>query len=217
MPPAKPALKIEPKAAPGPGSGTIHSAPPAQRELPHRLPSALAGVEQARRPVPVSPPARLRRENASFFQARVPVITGEATYRGSISVDGTISGQLGANASALVVKQRPRNGPVEVQPELDGEIGFKDMLRVNGHIAGKVFSFKGTLIIDASAKVDGQIDVAVCVISGTVNGDVVGHERVELGAEAVIHGNISTRLLAVKPGAIFDGDCRMLKDENGDK
>ncbi|MFS8085765.1 MAG: bactofilin family protein [Acidobacteriota bacterium] len=98
-------------------------------------------------------------------------------------------------------------------PELNGEISFKDMLRVNGHIAGKVFSFKGTLIVDGSARVDASIDVAVAVIGGTVNGDVVGHQRVELGPGAVINGNISTRSIAMKPGAIFTGDCRMLKDE----
>jgi cytoskeletal protein CcmA (bactofilin family) len=54
------------------------------------------------------------------------------------------------------------------------------------------------------------------VISGTVNGDVTGHERVELGPAAVINGNISTRTLTMKPGAVFQGDCRMLKNENCD-
>jgi cytoskeletal protein CcmA (bactofilin family) len=91
------------------------------------------------------------------------------------------------------------------------------MLRVNGHITGKVTSPGGTLIIDAAARVDGDIDVGVVVISGAVNGDVIGHERVELGPASIINGNISTRTLTMKPGAVFQGDCRMLKNENGDK
>jgi cytoskeletal protein CcmA (bactofilin family) len=163
------------------------------------------------------PSARPRRDNSSNFQARVPVITGEATYRGLIPVDGIISGQLGANGSVLAIKQRPRSGPAESGPELNGEIRFKDMLRVNGHIAGKVTSEKGTLIVDPSALVDGDIEVGVVVVSGIVNGDVIGHERVELGPAAVINGNISTQSLTMKPGAVFQGDCRMLKNENGDK
>jgi cytoskeletal protein CcmA (bactofilin family) len=85
------------------------------------------------------------------------------------------------------------------------------MLRVNGHIAGTISSEKGTLIVDASARVDASVDVAVAVIAGTVNGDVVGRDRVELGPQAVIHGNISTPNLSMKPGATFQGDCRMLK------
>ena len=62
--------------------------------------------------------------------------------------------------------------------------------------------------------VDALIDVSVAVINGVVNGDVIARERVELGPSAVIHGNISTPALSMKPGATFQGDCRMLsRDE----
>jgi cytoskeletal protein CcmA (bactofilin family) len=119
--------------------------------------------------------------------------------------------------SGLTIRQRPKNGPTDSQPELNGELSFKDMLRINGHVAGKVRSHKGTLIIDSAAKVEAEIDVAVCVISGLVIGDVVGHERVEVGSGAVVKGNISTPALSIKPGAVFQGDCRMLKEQNGNK
>jgi len=164
-------------------------------------------AERTERPS-VSPPAQPRK--AVSFQPRVPVITGEVTYRGKISVDGTIVGQLGAAASTLTIKQRPQNGGGE--PELDGELSFKDMLRINGHVAGKVFSYKGTLIVDTSAKVEADINVGVCVVSGTVVGDIIGHERVEVTPGAIVKGNIATRTLSIKPGAVFQGDCRMLKD-----
>jgi len=147
---------------------------------------------------------------AANFQPRVPVITGEATYRGTTSVDGTICGQLGGAASMLTIKQRPSNG--SAAPELDGELTFKDLLRINGHVAGKVLSTKGTLIVDTSAKVEADINVGVCVVSGMVVGDIVGHERVEVAPGAIVKGNIATRALSIKPGAIFQGDCRMLKD-----
>jgi cytoskeletal protein CcmA (bactofilin family) len=162
------------------------------------------------------PIVRPRRDNGANFQARVPVITGEAIYCGSMPVNGIISGHLGASGSALTVKQRPRSGPMGSVPELDGELSFKDMLRVNGHIAGKVTSQNGTLIVDPSARVDADIEVGVAVISGIVNGDVTA-QRVELGPEAIINGNISTRALKMKPGAVFQGDCRMLKDEERDQ
>jgi len=211
---AKPALRIEPTAKAEPEAGTPQRAamiPPAGRR---RFPTGLTGFEPDLESAPR--PSRPRRDSGSSFQARVPVIIGEAIYRGAMPVDGVITGQLVANGSALTIRQRPRSGPPESEPELNGEISFKDMLRINGHVAGKVFSFKGTLIVDGSARVDASIDVAVAVISGTVNGDVIGHERVELGPCAVINGNISTQSLTMKPGAIFQGDCRMVKNENGD-
>ena len=225
MPPAKAALKCEPASITEPlTENALHSAPASVSQIPQRRPNALAGTEALRsqvRPVvampAATPIARPRRNNGAYFQARVPVITGEAVFRGTMPVDGIITGQLGASGSTLAVKQRPRNGPVELQPDLNGELDFKDMLRVNGYIAGKVTSPSGTLIVDPSARVDADIDVGVAVISGIVNGDVIARDRVDLGPEAIINGNISTRSLTMKPGAVFQGDCRMLTNENGDK
>jgi cytoskeletal protein CcmA (bactofilin family) len=216
MPPgAKPALKREPNAKTESGTeNPIRSAFAAlPAEVPRRLPNALVGADTQKRPITTQSPSRSSRQNGFAFQPRVPVLHGEAVYRGSLPVDGIISGQLGVSSNSLTIKQRPKNGAVESIPELDGEISFKDMLRVNGHIAGRVFSEKGTLIVDASARVDASIEVAVATISGTVNGDVIGHERVEVGPGATVNGNISTRSLCIKPGAVFSGDCRILKDE----
>ena len=146
------------------------------------------------------------------FQTRVPVIIGEATYRGAISIDGVIGGQPGNNGGALNVRQRGRPF-FGKEPELSGEICFKDMLRVNGHIAGTVQSKKGTLIVDVSATIDANVEVAIAVIGGIVNGDIIAHRRVEVGPTAKIYGNIWTRSLAIQRGAIFEGVCQMLEDK----
>ena len=206
----KPALQKEPSTDEAPHDNVARLA----AAVPRRVTQSPIASPSAIRPVAV-PITQPRREPS--FQPRVPVITGEATYRGTFAVDGIISGQLGAAGSALTIKQRPKGGPTDSQPELNGELSFKDMLRINGHVAGKVFSYKGTLIVDGSAKVEAEINVAVCVISGIVIGDVIGHERVEVGSGAVVKGNISTPALSIKPGAVFQGDCRMLKDRNGEK
>ncbi|HEV7396772.1 MAG TPA: polymer-forming cytoskeletal protein [Pyrinomonadaceae bacterium] len=149
-------------------------------------------------------------ETRADSQMRVPVIIGEVSFRGTIPVDGIVCGIPGANGGSLTVKQRGRTffGP---DPELNGDLSFRDMLRVNGHIAGNVCSKKGTLIVDAAAQIDANIDVSVAVIGGIVNGDIVAHQRVELGAAAKIHGNIWTRSLSIQNGAIFDGVCQMIE------
>jgi cytoskeletal protein CcmA (bactofilin family) len=203
----KPALQKEPARDDAPAA-TPHNnvarlaEAVSRRETPAASPTGI-------RPVTL-PVNQLRKETS--FQPRTPVITGEANYRGTFPVDGVITGQLGAAGSVLTIKQRPKSGPTDAQPELDGELSFKDMLRINGHVAGKIFSYKGTLIVDGSAKVEAEINVGVCVISGIVIGDVTGNERVEVGSGAVVKGNISTPKLSIKPGAVFQGDCRMLKE-----
>lgn len=146
------------------------------------------------------------------LQTRVPVILGEASFRGMFAVDGLLSGQPGHNGGATSVRQHGRSFFGE-QPEFNGEIAFVDMIRVNGHIAGSVQSSKGTLIVDTAARVDANVDVAIAVISGTVTGDIVAHQRVELAPSAKIYGNIWTRSLAIQSGAIFEGVCQMLEDK----
>ena len=112
----------------------------------------------------------------------------------------------------MSVKQHNRT-VFDAEPELNGEIRFVDMIRVIGHIAGSVHSKKGTLIVDTAARVDANVDVAIAVISGTVSGDIVAHQRVELAPSAKIYGNIWTRSLAIQSGAIFEGVCQMLDDK----
>ena len=199
MPPAKTALQPE----------LISSAlnPPVTESTPQfpRRPNATAIGDRV---------MAVRRPGAEpSFVPRVPVITGEATYRGHMPVEGTISGQLSAGGGTMVVKQRPRKVRCDSAPELDGEICFKDMLRINGHVAGSVLSSKGTLIINEGARVDARIDVSVALVSGTVQGEIVGRQRVELESGAIIYGNISTPKLSIRPGATFHGDCRMLREE----
>jgi cytoskeletal protein CcmA (bactofilin family) len=152
----------------------------------------------------------------SDSQTRVPVILGEATYRGMIPVDGIISGQPGANGGALSIRQRGRTS-FGNDPELNGEINFVDMLRVNGHIAGSLYSKKGTLIVDTAALIDADVEVCIAVIGGTVNGDIVAHQKVELGPTAKIYGNIWTRSLEIRSGAIFEGVCQMIEDKEDGK
>jgi cytoskeletal protein CcmA (bactofilin family) len=146
------------------------------------------------------------------FHPKLPVITGEVHFRGALSVDGLLSGQVGSN-SGLNLKQRP-SPSFNAQAELVGEFSFKDMVRVNGHIAGRVYSQRGTMIVDSGAKVEANVDVAVAMIGGTVTGDIVGRERVELGPASRIYGNIRTRSLVIKDGAIFEGVCCMIGEEH---
>jgi len=145
------------------------------------------------------------------FQAKIPVITGEIHFKGILPVDGSLSGQVGSGSS-LNLKQRP-SASFATQPELTGEITFRDMVRVNGHVAGTIHSRTGTLIVDATARVEANVDVATAIIGGTVKGDIVARERVELGPASKIYGNIWTKSLVIKDGAIFEGVCRMIGEE----
>jgi cytoskeletal protein CcmA (bactofilin family) len=113
--------------------------------------------------------------------------------------EGTLSGYVG---SGTVVT---------------GEATFKAMLRIDGQMSGRVTSSSGTLIIGTNGRVDANIDVAVAMIHGTVNGDIIATQRLELGRAAKVNGNIQSPSLVIEQGAIFEGSCKMVQGAAVDK
>ncbi len=109
------------------------------------------------------------------------------------------------------IKEGTLSGFVGGGTMVTGEATFKAMLRVDGHLSGKVSSSSGTLIIGANGKVDANIEVAVAVIHGTVNGDIIATQRLEMGRAAKVNGNIQTPSLVIEQGGIFEGSCKMLQ------
>src|SRR5215203_409618 len=109
------------------------------------------------------------------------------------------------------IKEGTLSGFVGGGTVVTGEANFKAMMRVDGHLSGRVSSSSGTLIVGANGKVDANIEVAVAVIHGTINGDIIATQRLELGRAAKVNGNIQTPYLIIEQGAVFEGTCKMLQ------
>ena len=129
---------------------------------------------------------------ADFTPAPIKAMTESETLAREIK-EGTLSGFVGSGT------------------QLTGETTFKAMLRVDGHLSGKISSSSGTLIVGATGKIDANVEVAVAVIQGTVNGDIIAAQRLELGRAAKVNGNIQTPSLVIEQGATFEGNCKMVK------
>jgi cytoskeletal protein CcmA (bactofilin family) len=112
---------------------------------------------------------------------------------------------------AREIKEGTLSGFVGSGTELTGETTFKAMLRVDGHLSGKISSSSGTLIVGATGKIDANVEVAVAVVHGTVNGDIIASQRLELGRASKVNGNIQTPSLVIEQGGIFEGNCKMIK------
>ena len=109
------------------------------------------------------------------------------------------------------IKEGTLSGFVGGGTVVTGEANFKAMMRVDGHLSGRVSSSSGTLIVGANGKVDANIEVAIAVIHGTINGDIIATQRLELGRSARVNGNIQTPSLIIEQGAMFEGSCKMVQ------
>ncbi|HEY2964315.1 MAG TPA: polymer-forming cytoskeletal protein [Pyrinomonadaceae bacterium] len=109
------------------------------------------------------------------------------------------------------IKEGTLSGFVGGGTDVTGEANFKAMMRVDGHFSGRITSSSGTLIVGNNGVVDANIEVAVAAIHGTINGDIIATQRLELGRAAKVNGNIQTPSLVIEQGAIFEGSCKMLQ------
>ena len=79
------------------------------------------------------------------------------------------------------IKEGTFSGFVGSGTIVTGETTFKAMLRIDGQLSGHISSGDGTLTIGSNGKVDASIEVAVAIIHGTVNGDIVATQRLRSG------------------------------------
>ena len=93
--------------------------------------------------------------------------------------------------------------------EVSGDIFFSDQLRVDGKVDGKITSEGGTLVIGESGHLEAQVDVGTCIIQGELHGNLIAKTKVEIHRSGRVHGDLSTPVLLVEEGAIFNGMIKM--------
>jgi cytoskeletal protein CcmA (bactofilin family) len=116
-----------------------------------------------------------------------------------------------SDSMARDIKEGRLSGFVGHGTTLTGETIFTAMLRVDGHLIGNVSSDTGTLIVGTNGQVDANIMVAAAMVNGTVNGDIIATEKLQLGRTARVLGNIQSPKLIIEEGAILEGTCSMIK------
>lgn len=101
---------------------------------------------------------------------------------------------------------------VDLGCEVEGRLAFVGTLVLNGKFQGEIHS-SGTLLVGETAQVQANMQVDVLIVSGQVTGNISARERVELKGSARISGDIATPVLVLEEGVIFDGHCRMKRQE----
>ena len=109
------------------------------------------------------------------------------------------------------IKEGRLSGFVGHGTTLTGDTNFQMMLRVDGHLTGTISSENGTLIVGTQGQVDANVSVATAMVNGTVNGDIIATEKIQLGRTAKVIGNIQAPKLVLEEGALLEGGCTMLR------
>jgi cytoskeletal protein CcmA (bactofilin family) len=100
------------------------------------------------------------------------------------------------------------NGFIDSGCTLRGELEFSSSFRVDGRVEGTIRS-RSELLIGEDGVVEGEIDVARCLIGGQVRGTVKASEKVVLHASAKVWGELHAPAVVMEDGAFLEGRVEM--------
>lgn len=91
---------------------------------------------------------------------------------------------------------------------IDGEITGDEDLVVQGTVKGKI-SLKQSLFVEGSGVVEADIETQNVEISGSVTGNILASDKVELKSDGRMVGDIKAPRILIADGATFKGNVDM--------
>lgn len=89
-----------------------------------------------------------------------------------------------------------------------GEMRFEKTARILGRFEGKVAT-NGELQVGQGACCKAAVEAGTLIVDGTIEGDIIAHQRVQLNSDAFVDGDIVAEKLIVAEGASFSGHCKV--------
>jgi len=89
-----------------------------------------------------------------------------------------------------------------------GNITATGDFRIDGTLVGSISS-KGKVVVGATGSVEGEIICQNADFSGNIKASVSVTELLTLKSSSKLIGDIKTNKLAIEPGAVFSGSCKM--------
>lgn len=96
--------------------------------------------------------------------------------------------------------------------EFEGRLTIVGVLIVNGKFQGKLIS-SDKVIVGETGVVQADLCGGTVILAGQSSGHITASDRVELRQTARILCDIATPVLVLEEGAIFDGHCKMKRNE----
>ena len=95
---------------------------------------------------------------------------------------------------------------------ITGNVKIDGFVRVDGDIDGNLET-TGKIIIGDKARIRGNVSSSSVIVGGIVNGDIIAPDFVQIFSSAIILGDVISKRVKVEQGAIIEGYCLSVSDE----
>lgn len=92
--------------------------------------------------------------------------------------------------------------------DFKGVITYSGTVRIDGSLDGEIHT-DGALVIGPEAVLTAKVTAGTVVCHGTITGDIKAKDQIMLCAPAVVQGSLTTPVLAMEEGVLFNGTLEM--------
>jgi cytoskeletal protein CcmA (bactofilin family) len=116
----------------------------------------------------------------------------------------------------LIFRKRRESLELIIGPasSVTGSLSTPGVARIDGKVEGTITA--DWLIVAETGYVRGGALTRVTMVAGRMEGTIRANERVEIGSQGIVEGDIYTTKLRISEGACFDGHSYMRRMEESD-
>lgn len=92
--------------------------------------------------------------------------------------------------------------------EFKGIITYSGTVRIDGSLEGEIHT-DGGLLVGPEAVLKAKVSAGTVVCHGTIHGDIQAKDQIVLRAPAVVQGSLTTPVLSMEEGVVFNGTLEM--------
>ena len=104
--------------------------------------------------------------------------------------------------------ERPLSALLGKGASWSGNLSFEGRVRIDGTYRGRIYT-EDILEVGEAGQIIGEVDVAMLVVAGTVEGTVRVRERLLLESTGLLKGKVEARVLESRPGARMDAVLKL--------
>ncbi len=93
--------------------------------------------------------------------------------------------------------------------KINGELQGDEDIRIEGEVTGTIRLTNNTLTVGSEGKIFADVYAKSVSVAGVMEGDLYGSERVSIGNQAQVRGNIKAPRVSLEDGARFKGSIEM--------
>jgi cytoskeletal protein CcmA (bactofilin family) len=89
-----------------------------------------------------------------------------------------------------------------------GTITYNGTVRIDGTLEGEIHT-DGILLVGEEAVITAKVTAGTIVCKGKITGDIHVRDKMKLRAPAIINGGVTTPMLSIEEGVLFNGTLEM--------